>query len=623
MSTILKCKMCGGDIEVSKDMSVGTCLYCGSTMTLPRIDTDKKARMFNRANQYRMENEFDKAYRVYEAILEEDAEEAEAYWGLILSEYGVEYVVDPKTQKRVPTCHRTQTKLIKSSSNYENAIKYADSESRFIYEDEATKIDNIQKKILTISYKEEPYDVFICYKESDVNGERTEDSVLAQSIYDELEQKGIKTFFARISLEDKLGKDYEPYIFSALNSAKVMLVVTTCNEHCEAVWVRNEWSRYLRFMEDGNKTLIPVFKTMSPYELPDELSKFQAQDMGKVGAIQDLVRGVQKLLGQTKTEKDNAALNELLAEKLEREKNESKRQKNRKLVKKVFIGIIACILLAIAVLKIFIIPMQTYNKAIEARRQNNFETSLLYLEKLDENYKDVSELKKEMTYRVAMEVYKNTEQAIEYFEKIVEYKDSREHLIQLNMREYQQAFSSAKYGQAIRALENAVGYVDNMDDFLHSWEPTLNKVYSFGKRKYTEQNYGIAKQVFEILTLTDYKKSSQYLNEIIEIEDKSQSEYENILGKYKNTETGVYLIIKDNNRVYLTEYESDVDKDTYLLGWSYAYIQEKDFYQLFSEKRKYEVIENAGILEITGTFSANVALTNYEKLVVGTYEKID
>ena len=184
MSTILKCKMCGGDIEVSKDMSVGTCLYCGSTMTLPRIDTDKKARMFNRANQYRMENEFDKAYRVYEAILEEDAEEAEAYWGLILSEYGVEYVVDPVTQKRVPTCHRTQTKLIKSSSNYENAIKYADSESRFIYEDEAGIIDGIQKEILNISYKEEPYDVFICYKETDINGERTEDSVLAQEIYD-------------------------------------------------------------------------------------------------------------------------------------------------------------------------------------------------------------------------------------------------------------------------------------------------------------------------------------------------------------------------------------------------------------------------------------------------------
>lgn len=29
MATVLNCKMCGGDIEVS----IGTCLFCGFTMT--------------------------------------------------------------------------------------------------------------------------------------------------------------------------------------------------------------------------------------------------------------------------------------------------------------------------------------------------------------------------------------------------------------------------------------------------------------------------------------------------------------------------------------------------------------------------------------------------------------
>ena len=60
--------MCGGDIEVSQDMTVGKCLFCGSTMTLPRIDSDKKARLFNRANEYRLNNEFDKAYDAYKTI---------------------------------------------------------------------------------------------------------------------------------------------------------------------------------------------------------------------------------------------------------------------------------------------------------------------------------------------------------------------------------------------------------------------------------------------------------------------------------------------------------------------------------------------------------------------------
>ena len=101
MATILKCKMCGGDIEVNSDMTVGTCLFCGSTMTLPKIDSEKKARLFNRANEYRLHNEFDKAYDAYRSIVDEDEQEAEAYWGMILSEYGVEYVEDPNTKKRI------------------------------------------------------------------------------------------------------------------------------------------------------------------------------------------------------------------------------------------------------------------------------------------------------------------------------------------------------------------------------------------------------------------------------------------------------------------------------------------------------------------------------------------
>jgi len=31
-------------------------------MTLPRINSDKKARLFNRANEYRLNNESDKVY---------------------------------------------------------------------------------------------------------------------------------------------------------------------------------------------------------------------------------------------------------------------------------------------------------------------------------------------------------------------------------------------------------------------------------------------------------------------------------------------------------------------------------------------------------------------------------
>ena len=301
MSVILKCKMCGGDLVLEPNSNIATCEYCGTTQTVPSLGDDKLARLYNRANQYRMDSEFDKAYSAYESIINDKPDEAEAYWGMLLSEYGVEYVDDPKTGKKIPTCHRTLVRSVTSNPNYKSACQYADPESRMMYEDDAAVLDALQKRVLNASAKEEPYDVFICYKETDENGGRTPDSVMAQDIYDALTAKGMRVFFSRISLEDKLGQDYEPCIFAALNSAKVMLMVTTNSDYCNAVWVKNEWKRYLDFMKnDPSKTLIPVYKDISPYALPDEFAKLQAQDMGKLGAIQDLVRGVEKLTGKNK-----------------------------------------------------------------------------------------------------------------------------------------------------------------------------------------------------------------------------------------------------------------------------------------------------------------------------------
>lgn len=294
-----KCKMCGGTIEFNQGDTVGTCDSCGTKQTLPRLDDDKRANLYDRANHFRRNNEFDKAMGIYEQILNEDNTDAEAYWSLILCRYGVEYVEDPSTHRRVPTVNRAQFTSVYMDEDYKSALQYADGYQREIYEQEANEIDNIQKGILEISSKEEPFDVFICYKETDSNGRRTQDSVLANDLYYQLTQEGFKVFFSRITLEDKLGTAYEPYIFAALNSAKVMVVIGTKPEYFNAVWVKNEWSRYLSLVKQsgGKKLLIPAYRDMDPYDLPEEFSHLQAQDMSKLGFMQDLIRGIKKING--------------------------------------------------------------------------------------------------------------------------------------------------------------------------------------------------------------------------------------------------------------------------------------------------------------------------------------
>lgn len=263
--------------------------------------------LFNRANSLRAECEFDKAAAVYEDIVAEFPNEAEGYWGLVLCRYGIEYVDDPETSRKIPTCHLTSFKSVLDDRDFASALKYSDERARALYKQEAETIDELRRGIIEVSGGEEPYDVFICYKDTDARGARTPDSVIAQDIYDALTEKGYRVFFARISLEDKLGREYEPYIFAALQSARIMLVVCTRAQHINAVWVKNEWSRYIALISSGqSKTLIPCYKDMAVSELPEELKRLQAQDMGKLGALQDLLRGVQKLLGANNTNYSSA-----------------------------------------------------------------------------------------------------------------------------------------------------------------------------------------------------------------------------------------------------------------------------------------------------------------------------
>ena len=331
---IFKCKMCGGSLDISDGVSVATCEYCGTKQTVSKSRDEVVTNLFNRANNLRLKCEFDKAEQVYEKILDIDNYDAEAHWGIVLCKYGIEYVEDSKTYSRIPTCHRTLYEAVLADINYLSAIEYADEVQKELYIAEAKIIDELQKNILTIVNSEEPFDVFLCYKETDENGKRTVDSAITNDIYYQLTQEGFKVFYAPITLEDKLGHEYEPYIFAALNSAKAMLVVGTKPEYFDSVWVRNEWSRFFKSMKnDRSKLLIPCYRDMDVYELPDEFAHLQAQDMSKIGFISDVIRGLKKVFNRDEHLQQPARKNKVkkpsklkkVIEKIKRKREERKR----------------------------------------------------------------------------------------------------------------------------------------------------------------------------------------------------------------------------------------------------------------------------------------------------------
>ncbi len=303
---LLNCKFCGGELEITEGDKITTCKYCRTNQTLPIIKEERESNLFNRANALRRRCDFDKAEAAFEKIIESDGTEAEAYWGLVLSKYGIEYVDDKATGKMIPTCHRASYDSVIADEDYKSALEYADAERRALYEEQAKEIDRIQKEILVLAQKEESYDVFICYKETDENGKRTYDSAKASEIYYELTDAGFKVFYAAVTLDGKAGSEYEPIIFSALNSAKVMLVIGSKPEYFNAVWVKNEWSRFLKIMKkDRKKRLIPCYRDMDAYDLPEEFVHIQAQNMEKMAFLIDLIQGVKKVMTSFETKPED------------------------------------------------------------------------------------------------------------------------------------------------------------------------------------------------------------------------------------------------------------------------------------------------------------------------------
>ena len=261
------------------------------------MDDGARVNAFKRAEQNRRNGDFDEAARLYRKILDQDLTDAEAYWSLLECRYGVQYVKDPGNGEIKFTVSRMRYASILEDEDYKSAMENATDEQREVYENTAAAIAATQKEFLRIAQNEKPFDVFICYKEADADGHRTEDSVLAGKIYAELTSLGYRVFYSRETLREYPGEKFEPHIFAALYSAKLMLLVATSSEYVESTWVRNEWKRYLDQVDrEGQlgqgKVLLPVTWKMSPKKLPQALGQLEAIELERHDAMSRLMRYV-------------------------------------------------------------------------------------------------------------------------------------------------------------------------------------------------------------------------------------------------------------------------------------------------------------------------------------------
>ena len=296
------CKTCGG--TVVREGNFYVCEFCRNKW---EIDSANDVHAVDRANAWAAlrDGDFEKSAELFEEIIVKESKNHEAYWGRALALAGIVYVTDMNESKKVPTCNNITEDSFINDKDVQKAISLAPGEISAEYKKQAEYIEKVRVEWLEKASKEPAYDVFISFKDSDrENGiERTQDSVDAQDLYNALVAEGYKVFFSRISLRDKIAEQYEPYIYNAIKTAKVMIVFGEKAEYFSSVWIKNEWSRFKTRIEKGEKhknSLVVVYKNMNPGDLPAVLKSRQCLNASDMTFLSDLTRHIRRVVDESK-----------------------------------------------------------------------------------------------------------------------------------------------------------------------------------------------------------------------------------------------------------------------------------------------------------------------------------
>ena len=260
--------------------------------------------LYHQAENYQRDRNYEKADEFYHQVITKGGADAEVYWRLVLCHYCVEYQQDGDGTF-IPIILNPDLTDPAELSVRSELDKNMDSRSGAYYRGELAKIDRILENYRMVRDQVQ-YDVFLSVKQNE-DGHYTKDSDVAADLYDFLTDLGLRVFNSRRTVIPA-GQDYEPYIISALMSAKALIVVGTTPEHMNAQWVRNEWSRFQWLQKYEKKhqgktdriLFCYLAGNMSPYQIPKALNPNKQAIMDGVKAHEALEKSLEFLLPEPK-----------------------------------------------------------------------------------------------------------------------------------------------------------------------------------------------------------------------------------------------------------------------------------------------------------------------------------
>ena len=269
---VFQCPTCSSSEGVKEGTQI-KCAFCGNRYRASFMDDPLFVNLQYAVNE-RQEAKFDLARRRYDKMIRENPEGAsleEVYWGRFLCEqYVIFYQND--LDEAIPSFWEINREHYSRSQSYQKAMEYGEASGNAENYERLAELIEVYKTKYAKVKKEFPNgsQIFICFKDSG-----TTDRNLGYEIYNRF-SRDYEVFFSPQSLNTITGNDYEPYIYHALKTAKVLLVLCSSRDALESKWVHNEWWRFYNFSRGTDKTIIPIFRNeFEPSMLPQELKNCQ------------------------------------------------------------------------------------------------------------------------------------------------------------------------------------------------------------------------------------------------------------------------------------------------------------------------------------------------------------
>lgn len=131
---VIKCKMCGGELNITEGSTVVECEYCGCKQTIPNLDSEKKLTsappaapgvesLLKRGWMFLEDREWKNAGKYFDKVLDLDPECARAHTGKLCAEREKTSLTDMAEKD-------SYADELEASGNFRKALRFADSALR-------------------------------------------------------------------------------------------------------------------------------------------------------------------------------------------------------------------------------------------------------------------------------------------------------------------------------------------------------------------------------------------------------------------------------------------------------------------------------------------------------------